>query len=198
MKVRVKQVLSMVLLLAFLATTAAFAAPADRSGHDKKGSNRRLRAIVSAAVISELTDYSFEEAMEQIREQGLQKTLTNSGVEKDEFRREVAKIIRPRKAKIKRRIRVHLAKTLADLSGKSVEEIREMKTADNTWQDVMGQLGVDKEQVREKMRSDLQKVRDTQIAKRLAKRFNVSLEEVLKLKTAGNTWRDVVAILRGE
>ncbi len=197
MKAKVTKYLVLGLLVAFLATTAALAAPS--AVPEKPDFNWHVRDIVGAAVLSHLSDSSFEDIFGQIQDQGLAQVLDNLGVDQDQVRRAMAKILHPKAKKVRYRGDLYLVRTLAELSGKSVEEIREMKTDDNTWQDIAQQLGLDWEEVAKEIRQNVQILKGKKVRHRtglylvrtLAELSGKSVEEVREMKTEDNTWQDV-------
>lgn len=106
---------------------------------------------------------------------------------------------------------------LADISGKSLDEIIAMKDADTSWREVGKTLNITKEQrkaerqklfaARMQIRTgvpketslsliqDGYKLRQVAIAGALAKQSGRPVTEVIKLKTNENKWRDVATTL---
>lgn len=106
---------------------------------------------------------------------------------------------------------------LSKVSGKTLDEVITLKTADNSWQDVAGKLGVTKEQIKTmrnngiaehisgKLHVDKQELlqllnqgyhpRDIGMAAKLAGLSSKSVEDVLAMKKINNSWRDVAAEL---
>lgn len=102
---------------------------------------------------------------------------------------------------------------LANASGKSMDEVISYKTADNTWRDVAGTLGITKEQMKAarqnivairlnaKLGMDKEAAlellqqgyhpRDIAMANELAQNTGSSINDVLNEKKINNTWRDV-------
>ncbi len=106
---------------------------------------------------------------------------------------------------------------LAKASGKSLKEVMEVKTYDNTWQDVAQALGVTKEQMKAthneiaaaQLESELHiskqlsldlmqqgyRARDIAVANALANNTGKPIIDVLAMKEINNTWHDVASAL---
>ncbi|MBC8015640.1 MAG: hypothetical protein H7X79_07850 [Sporomusaceae bacterium] len=106
---------------------------------------------------------------------------------------------------------------LANASGKSIQDVVSLKTADNKWKDVAGTMGITKEQM-QGARHDMVASRlntkagidkqttldllrqgyrsqDIGMAGQLAKNTNKPITEVLSLKKINNKWSDVANTL---
>jgi capsular polysaccharide biosynthesis protein len=106
---------------------------------------------------------------------------------------------------------------LAKASGKSLKEVMEVKTYDNTWKDVAQALGVTKEQIKatrnviaatqlenklhisKQTSLDLMqqgyRARDIAVANALANNTGKPIIDVLAMKKINNTWHDVASSL---
>jgi hypothetical protein len=109
------------------------------------------------------------------------------------------------------------ASFLAKASSKSLKEVMEVKTYDNTWQDVAQSLGVTKEQMKAthndiaatRLESKLHisrqtsldlmqqgyRARDIAVANALANNTGKPIIDVLAMKKINNDWRDVASSL---
>lgn len=112
---------------------------------------------------------------------------------------------------------VNAAAFLAKASGKSFDEVLDLKKSDNTWKDVANTLGVTKEQMKatrqaltaDRLSSKLDldrasvadllgqgyKAHDIAMAGLLAQNTDKPITSVLDQKKINNTWRDVAANL---
>lgn len=112
---------------------------------------------------------------------------------------------------------VHRAAFLAKASGKTFDEVLDLKTGDNTWKDVAKTLGVTKEQAKatfhglsaDRLNAKLgldratvlglldqgYKTRDIAVAGLLAENAGKTPASVLDMKKINNTWRDVAETL---
>lgn len=112
---------------------------------------------------------------------------------------------------------VFRAAFLAKASDKSLKEVMEVKTYDNTWKDVAESLGVTKEQMKAtrndiaatQLESKLEiaketsldllqqgyHVRDIAVANALSNNTGTPINEVLDMKKINNTWYDVASTL---
>jgi hypothetical protein len=112
---------------------------------------------------------------------------------------------------------VHRAAFLAKASGKTFDEVLDLKTGDNTWKDVAKTLGVTKEQAKatfqglsaDRLNAKLgfdratvlglleqgYKTRDIAVAGLLAENSGKTPASVLEMKKINNTWRDVASTL---
>lgn len=111
----------------------------------------------------------------------------------------------------------HRAAFLAKASGKSFDEVLDLKTGGNTWKDVAKNLGVTKEQAKathqglsaDRLSAKLgfdratvlglleqgYKTRDIAVAGLLAENTGKTPASVLEMKRINNTWRDVAGSL---
>jgi hypothetical protein len=112
---------------------------------------------------------------------------------------------------------VFKASFLAKASGKSLKEVMEVKTLDNTWKDVAQSLGVTKEQMKatrnditatkletklhisKQISLDLMqqgyRARDIAVANAFSNNTGKSISDVLDMKKINNTWHDVASAL---
>jgi hypothetical protein len=112
---------------------------------------------------------------------------------------------------------VFKASFLAKASGKSLKEVMEVKTYDNTWKDVAQSLGITKEQIKAthndiaatQLESKLHisketsldlmqqgyRARDIAVANALSKNTAKPIIDVLAMKKINNTWQDVASAL---
>ena len=108
---------------------------------------------------------------------------------------------------------IHRAAFLAKASGKTFDEVLDLKTGDNTWKDVTNNLGVTKEQTKatfhglsaDRLSAKLgfdratvlglleqgYRTRDIAVAGLLADNADKTPASVLEMKKINNTWRDV-------
>ncbi|HEY3426686.1 MAG TPA: hypothetical protein VGL27_17965 [Negativicutes bacterium] len=112
---------------------------------------------------------------------------------------------------------LYKASFLAKASGKSLKEVLQTKTLDNTWQDVAISLGVTKEEIRathqdieatklEKKLNITKQTsldllqqgylsRDIAIANELSKNTSKPISDILTMRKINNTWYDVAQLL---
>ncbi len=112
---------------------------------------------------------------------------------------------------------IHRAAFLAKASGKTFDEVLDLKTGDTTWKDVAKNLGVTKEQTKaafhalsaDRLNAKLgldratvlglleqgYKSRDIAMAGLLAENADKTPASVLEMKKINNTWRDVAGSL---
>jgi capsular polysaccharide biosynthesis protein len=112
---------------------------------------------------------------------------------------------------------LYKASLLAKASGKSLKEVMQTKTLDNTWKDVAASLGVTKEEIRaahqdieatklerklniaKQTSLDLMqqgyRSRDIAVANELSKNTSKPINDILSMRKINNTWYDVAQSL---
>jgi hypothetical protein len=112
---------------------------------------------------------------------------------------------------------LYKASLLAKASGKSLKEVMQTKTLDNTWRDVAASLGVTKEQIRAihqdiaaaRLETKLEipkqtslelmqqgyRSRDIAVANELSKNTSKPISDILTMRKINNTWYDVAQSL---
>jgi len=168
--------------------------------------------LVQAAEIEQPPTGQHQKAMKHHQvnpEQAAQRLSDVSGIDKDTILKYNANGMSFRD--------IGRAAFLASASGKSLEDVISLKTADNKWKDVATTMGITKEQMQatrqnmtannlnKKIGLDKQTTlgllqegyrgRDIGMASELAKNTSKPISEVLSMRKINNTWSDVATTL---